>query len=561
MHGRIARRTPARPRRAAVGVSGSSPTGGRTGPEDGAGPAEPAGSPEGAGAAGTPRRPSATKLASGHMRGSSLLLVGRFLSLGMNFATQLLIARYLLAEDYGAWAYVLSLVVLGETVTTLGLDRGVGRFLAVYDEQEDYARLMGTLVLVAAVVGTLGLAVVLLVTGARSWLEGTSIADGQVVPLLVILVFLAPLQSADNLLGGILAVFASARAIFVRRYVLAPILRLAVVLLVVLTAQDVAFLATGYVVVGAAGLLLYAGILWRVLGDRGVRSRLSLRTAKIPLREVLGFTVPLLSTDLVYVSMATTDALLLQHFWGTVEVAEYRVVQPLANLNLVVYSSFTLLFTPAASRLFARRDDRGVADLYWRTAVWVAVFSFPMLALTTTLAGPVTGLLYPAQYAGSAVFLAVVSVGYYVNAAFGFNGTTLRVYGFVRYTLVTNLAVVVVNVGLYLLLIPPLGALGAAIGTAATLVLHNAVKQWGLHRRTPVAVFDRRYVRVYVVIAVAVTALAGVQLLFDPPLAAGAALAGVASLVVVVANRRLLDVAATFPELLRVPGARRVLGG
>lgn len=494
------------------------------------------------------------------MRGSSLLLVGRFLSLGLNFVIQLLIARYLLPEEYGAWAYVLSLVVLGETLTTLGLDRGVGRFLAVYDEKEDYAHLMGTFVLVAAVVGTLGLTIVVFVTGARSWLAGTVISDGQVMALLLILVFLAPIQSADNLLGGVLAVFASARAIFLRRYVLAPLFKLAVVLLMVLTAQDVEFLATGYVLVGATGLLLYAGILWRVLGDRGVRARLSLRTARIPFREVLGFTLPLLSTDLVYVSMATTDALLLQHFWGTVEVAEYRVVQPLANLNLVVYSSFTLLFTPAASRLFARRDGEGVANLYWRTAVWVAVFSFPMLALTTTLAAPVTELLYPPQYAGSAVFLAVVSVGFYVNAAFGFNGTTLRVYGFVRYTLVTNLAVVVVNVALYLALIPPLGALGAAIGTAATLILHNALKQWGLHRRTPVAVFDRRYVRVYVVITLAITALAGVQLLLEPPLLVGTALAAVASLVVLVVNRRLLDVAATFPELLRLPGARRLLG-
>lgn len=505
--------------------------------------------------------PSAQKLTVGHMRGSSLLLVGRFLSLGVNFVVQLLIARYLSQSEYGAWAYVLSLVVLGETVTTLGLDRGVGRFLAVYDERQDYARLTGTLVLVAAVVGTLGLALVVLVTGASSWLGDTVIDDDQVLALLVILVFLAPIQSADNLLGGVLAVFASARAIFLRRYILAPVLKLAVVVLMVLTVQDVEFLATGYVVVGGVGLLLYGGILLRVLGDRGVRRHLRLRSAHIPLREVLGFTVPLLSTDLVYVSMATTDALLLQHFWGTVEVAEYRVVQPLANLNLVVYTSFTLLFTPAASRLFARRDGQGVADLYWRTAVWVAVFSFPMLALTTTLAGPVTELLYEPRYAGSAVFLAVVSVGFYVNAAFGFNGTTLRVYGFVRYTLVTNLVVVVVNVALYVVLIPPLGALGAAIGTAATLVLHNGLKQWGLHRRTPVAVFDRRYVRVYLVIAAAIAVLATVQLVTRPPLPVGIALAAVASLVVLVTNRRLLDVAATFPELLRLPGARRLLGG
>ena len=52
----------------------------------------------------------------------------------MNFAVQVIIARYLSQESYGAFAYALSLVTLGETIVTFGLDRGVGRFLAVYDE-------------------------------------------------------------------------------------------------------------------------------------------------------------------------------------------------------------------------------------------------------------------------------------------------------------------------------------------------------------------------------------------------------------------------------------------
>lgn len=495
------------------------------------------------------------------MRGSSLLLVGRLVALGINLGVQVLIARYLSQTEYGAWAYALSLVTLGEALTTLGLDRGVGRFLAVYDERRDYDRLLGTLVLVAGVVGAVGVSLVLLVTGARSWLAGTAVGDGQAVALLAVLILLAPIQSADNLLGGVLAVFASARAIFVRKYLLGPGLRLVVVLLLVLTEQDVGFLAAGYVAAGAVGMLLYLAVLWHVLADRGVRSHLRLRTARIPFREVLGFTVPLLSTDLVYVSMATTDALLLQHFWGSQEVAEFRVVQPLANLNLVVYSSFTLLFMPAASRLFTRGDRAAVADLYWRTAVWVAVLSFPMLALTTTLAGPVTLALYEPRYAGSAVFLTVVSVGYYLNAAFGFNGLTLRVYGFVRFTLFTNLVVLALNVALNLALIPAHGALGAAVATAATLIIHNALKQWGLRRGTGIDVFDGRYLRVYAVVLLAVGALAGVQLLLHPGLAVGIVLSAVASLIVLVANRRLLDVGGTFPELRRVPLLRRLVGG
>jgi hypothetical protein len=65
------------------------------------------------------------------IRGSSLLLVGRFLSRGVTFAVQILIVRYLSKSDYGAFAYALSIVTLGTTVVTFGLDRAITRFVPI----------------------------------------------------------------------------------------------------------------------------------------------------------------------------------------------------------------------------------------------------------------------------------------------------------------------------------------------------------------------------------------------------------------------------------------------
>ena len=59
------------------------------------------------------------------IRGSSLLLVGRVLSVGVNFGIQILIVRYLTKADYGAFAYALSLVALGSSIATFGLDRSI----------------------------------------------------------------------------------------------------------------------------------------------------------------------------------------------------------------------------------------------------------------------------------------------------------------------------------------------------------------------------------------------------------------------------------------------------
>lgn len=514
---------------------------------------------EPAGGAIPAERDSAEQATRGQLRGSTLLLAGRLISMAVNFTVQVLIVRYLTETDYGAFAYALAFVNLGQTIVTFGLDRSITRFVPIYEERGDYPRLFGTLVMAAGTFVTLGLGVVILVIGLQDWLAGTIIDDPAAITLIVILIVLAPIQALDDMLIGLFAVFANARAIFVRRHVLGPGLRLLVVLLLVLTEQSVEFLAAGYVISGALILVLYGGLLMRFLRNRGLVDRFDRGAIHVPAGEVLGFTVPLLTSDLLHVLMSTTDALLLGYFHGAPEVGALRAILPAATLNQAIFTAFTLLFTPVAARLFARGDRRGINDLYWRTAIWVAVFSFPIFLLTFSLAEPITVLLFEERYRGSAIYLAILSIGLYFNAALGFNGLTLKVIGRVKYVVILNVAAALVNVLLNVLLIPTYGALGAAMATGVTLIAHNLFKQYGLSM-AGIEFFVWRYVRVYVSIIAATVAVLAVQVLLRPATPVVLLLAAAASIAVFVVNRRLLDVTDTFPELKRVPLLRRLVG-
>jgi O-antigen/teichoic acid export membrane protein len=505
----------------------------------------------------TAARASAAEATRSQLRGSTLLLAGRMISLAVNFVVQVLIVRYLTQTDYGAFAYALAFTNLAQTFVTFGLDRAITRFVPIYEERGDFGRLFGTLLLAAGTFVSLGLGAVLVVIGLQDWLAGTIIEEPAAISLIVILIFLAPIQALDDLLIGLFAVFANARAIFVRRHVLGPLSRLLVVGLLVLTEQRVEFLAVGYVLSGLLILALYGGLLVRFLRQRGLVERFERSEVRIPAREVLGFTLPLLSSDLLYVLMTTTDAILLGYFHSATDVGALRVILPAAALNQVIFSSFSLLFTPAAARLFARDDQPGINQLYWRTAAWMAVFTFPVFLLTFSLAEPMTVLLFEERYRDSAVFLAILSLGMYFNVALGFNGLTLKVMGRIRYVVILNLAAAVANVALNFALIPPLGALGAAIATGVTLIVHNVFKQAGL-ALAGVRVFDARYGRVYGGIAVAAAAMLAIQLVARPPLPAVLALAVAASGGLVALNRDLLDLTDTFPELARVPVLRRL---
>ncbi len=495
----------------------------------------------------------------GQIRGSSLLLAGRALSMVVNLGVQVLIVRHLSQSDFGAFAYAMSFVALAQTVATLGLDRSVARFAARYEATGDRQRLLGVLVLTVGTTLLLGAAMVTLVHGLQGWLGGTLVSDPTALALLPIVVMLAPIEALDQISIGMFATFAAPRAIFVRRYVLAPGLRLAVVGLLVATGSDATFLATGYVLAGAGGLLLYSVVLVRVMRARGVLAGMRVRDVRLPVRELFAFTIPMVTTDLVYIVMGLSDAVLLGHYADTEAVGAVRAITPAAKAVQLVMTSFGLLFLPAAARLLAREDQRGLDRLYWTTASWLTVLTFPVFVLTFALAEPVTVTMFGDRYASSATYLALLSLGYYVQVVLGFNGMMLKVYGRLRYVVGINVTVALANLGLNVLLIPRWGPLGAAIGTCASLVLFNLLKHAGL-RRTGLALFHPETVRVYGQVVGATLFVVAVQQLLDPPLPVGLVAAGLASLWLLWWARPLLALDDTFPELRRVPLLGRLIG-
>ena len=486
------------------------------------------------------------------IRGSSLLLLGRVLSVGVTFGIQVMIVRYLSKADYGMFAYVLAIAGAGQSIAVLGLDRSIARFLPTYDERGEHGRLLGSLLMVTATIAGTGIAFVLCVAALRDLVAGGVGQSNDAVAVLLILLLLVPLQALDELLMGVFAVFTRARAIFLRKYVLGPGLRLAAVGGVVLAGGDVRALAVATVAAAAFGVVVYGWMLVRTLRG-GLLRRVRWSEVELPGREIFGFALPLLAVDALFVLQNTVNVVMLAHFGSSTDVADYRAVQPAARLNMLVMTSFTLLFMPIASRLYARGDRDGVNELYWRTAVWIAVCSFPLFAATFAVASPLTVGMFGERYHGSGAILALLSLGYYCNAALGFNGLTLRVYGLVRYVVVISGVAAAVNVALNLVLIPLHGAIGAGIATAVTMLAHNVLKQAGLRRGTGISVFEWRHARVYVVIVIATAALLAAQWALSPGPVLALALVAVASGGVLGLTRRSLAIGDMFPELVRVP--------
>ena len=496
-------------------------------------------------------------LASTQVRGSSLLLAGRFIALVVDFAAQVLLVRYLAKGDYGTVAWALAIVSLGSSLAVFGLDKTLSRFLPLYEERRDAGRMFGSIAIAVAAVLLIGTATVLLFRGGSTWLTGTLGTDDRTFSVLLVLIVLAPVQALDSLLIAISAALSSPRSILFRRYIIAPALQLAVVSYVVLVAGDVTQLAIGYVAAGALGVAIYVPVLVRLFKRRQIAAGLQLRQLRFPVRELFGYSLPLLWSDLVFVMRGSLVVVLIEYLRGTSEVASFRAVLPMARMNLVVLQSFAFLFLPLASRMFARADGAGLAKVYWTSATWVTVLSLPIFLVSFSLADPVVDLLYGARYEDSTVIQALLALGFFVHGALGVSGLTLRAVGRVRYLFTVDVVTAVSSIVLTLVLIDSHGALGAAVATAATLVAQSLLYSWGL--RGSEIHLEPAFVTLFVVVIAVAVGLIVLQAVTAAPLAIGVALAVAVSFLIFRWQRPRLRILAMFPELERLPLIARFL--
>ena len=329
-----------------------------------------------------------------HLRGSTMLLAGRFIAMATNFAVQVLIVRYLSKSDYGAFAYAMSLISLGSSLVVFGLDKTVTRYVPIYQERGEYSKVFGSMMMIGGTIFSVGLLLVVLVFGLQGWIAGSLIEDPHAVSLLVLMILLVPIQAFDSLLVGMLAIFGKPKAIFFRRHVLGPGLKLLVVLLLMLLGLNANFLALGYVIVGALGVIIYTWIMIRDVRNQGLGKHFNFNNISFPVKEIFGFSIPLFTTNIVYMLRSQLVIVLLGYFQTTRDVASYRAVQPIADLNTVAIQSFGLLFLPAIARLFTKEDHDGINNLYWQSAIWITILTFPIFLATFSLADPLTLLLF-----------------------------------------------------------------------------------------------------------------------------------------------------------------------
>ncbi len=496
-------------------------------------------------------------IARDQIRGSSLFLIGNMLSLAITFLPHLVLVRYLTTEAFGHLAYALSLVAVSKTYA-LGFNEAMSRFVPIFHAKRDPSKVLGSIIVVFAV--SLSISGLLLLTFAVA--SGPILAlltkGREPAGLLLILMFMVPLETADLLIMNLFACFARAREIFWGKYIIPPTLRVIVITLVVFRHSELPFLAYGYLLVELITVVVFGALIVCELRRQKLLQKLS--SVRLPIREIFSFSVPLMASNVIGMIGSSIPVLLLGYFHPMSTVAYYRVVLPAACLCSMVPDNFMPLYMPSASRLFAKGDTPGINHLFWETSLWMSVLAFPIFLATACFARPLTIFLYGARYAPSAPILAILSLGHFINVVFAFNGATLKVLGKIRLMVILNIVTPIIIIVFNLLLIPRYGAIGAAVATSAGLIVQNLLRQLSLWLGGGgISFFEKRYASFFLMLGSSAVGLYLIQLFTPNNIYVALTLALAVSTFVLWLVKKHLKIADIFPEILRLPVIGRLL--
>jgi O-antigen/teichoic acid export membrane protein len=387
--------------------------------------------------------------------------VGKFLAL----AAQVIIARWLGTQDYGAFSYMFNLVVILTLLSQLGLHVIVVRQVAVWTASQEWGKLRGVLHISNGIAWTVGL--VFLVLGElllwmfSSWFEhNLRLALQLGLPLIPILVVSQLRQQA---LRGL-------KLIAYHR--LPEILIMPVVLIVggtILSRHDFGLPSAVLLQIGAALIGLYVGtfILKRMLPPAVHTAR-----PEYDLRSTLASSIPLLIASSSLLVLNKLDILLLGYFAYMSDVGVYSAVVRLALIVTFGLDAVNAIAGPMIAEVYSDGDKDKLHKMASLSSLGATIFAI-CIGLIYLIWGRDLLLLFGPQFTTGLTALWILSIGQLINSFTGSVGILLTMTGNERIFSKIMLYSALIAIGLHLILIPHFGIIGASAATSSSIALRN----------------------------------------------------------------------------------------
>lgn len=413
--------------------------------------------------------------ASQAQRATLVVFAIRVVSAAIAFLSQVALARLMGTFEYGVFVLVwVSMIIIG-SLSCLGFQTAIIRFLPQYRQVGDLDRVRGILFSGRLFVLATSTAIAAL-TIALVWFGADLMRAHYTVPFIIGALALPMISLGDTMDGMARANSWPVRAL-APTYIVRPILILGLM---------IGAWGLGFPINGVTGLICAVGATWLTTIAQLIVLTISLRrrypagprTIELPLW--VSVALPIFLVEGFFFLLLNADVLMVGIFMQPSDVAIYfATVKTLAIVHFVYFA----VKAAVAHRFAARIGDQDKTELQAlarRTVTWTF---WPSLAIAglILLIGPFLLALFGADFVKGYPLLFILSVGIVLRASIGPAETLLTMSGNQNVCAAVIGCILAINLALNALLIPHFGLYGAAFATmlatiAETFALFQLVR-------------------------------------------------------------------------------------
>ncbi len=405
-------------------------------------------------------------------------LGARGLEAAAKFGLYALVARVLGGDDAGRFFLALSVIQIVSTVARLGLERPLTRHVAAELAVGDTRAAGRAAIVGCGAVAAASVAAALALAGGAPWIAGRLLGQPDMVPILMLAALIVPLQNLAFVLAAVLIGLERGAAAQMVMNALAPMLCLGAL---VLGADDLHRLL--WVYAGAFGLCAGLGLIL-VLRDATRWRTGAVVPGAVALPSLWHGAGPLLVVDVAQAALLSVPVLILGAFADPDAVSVFALCSRLSMLVTTVVLSLGALSAPVFARHHRLGDWSALREAVAGNRRTTILLCVPLTIGLAIVAGPMLRLLGVATASGVPVLL-ILLVGQLVFCLLPSRDLVLAMAGQASVLRRLSLWQLGVCMVLCFALIPPLGAVGAAVASATIWIGGAVALAISVPRRLP----------------------------------------------------------------------------
>lgn len=437
-------------------------------------------------------------------RGAGISLSGQGIGRVLNYATQIALAWMYGPAQLGLYVLGITLVQMTNVLSQFGMDNGVVRYVAHYRAEGDASRVRGTILLALWAPFIFSIVLAALMFFSADFLAGNLYNKPTLEIVIKVFSLSLPVFTLMNMASYATVGFQSVKHLIFVQQVAQPLINLVFILVFFFAGAQILGAVVAYIISMLAGSLLALHYL------RQVFPRLTDResSTKFEIWALFNASWPLILSSFTQRVNSWTAVTVLGIFASASAVGIYNTAARTAMLSALVLFAFNGIFSPIISSLYRSGRLEDLSRLYQDVSRWVFAGGLVVFIVTVVLGKDILAVLGPAFVSGW-IALVIMSGAQLFNSSVG---PTQRVLAMTRHQKVLMLATVgsaIAGVAMSLLLVPLYGILGAALATAAAILLMNTFTLLSVRRLLGFWPYNRLYLKPA---AAGVLAAAGIYL-------------------------------------------------